>query len=280
MAQRINEQIGVFPAIEAKFHLFEIDSEMLCAESMPRSHDAALEKRESRFDRVGMNVSHDVHAGTMIDFLVLTYPLGFAHCSIILRCIIRENDFHILGDILADVLSKRAAFGIAGMEEAEIAVAFANANNYFFVVHASDAAFSAIHATNIGSVHFHFAIEHRLIGLRHCVADTMAEIPSCLVGADSESALNLAGRNSFLRFTEKQRRGKPSREWQVRIIENGSRRNRELVVAIFAVEQMLFGFELNDGSLAAEAARSLWEAQASEQFSALGIRREHDVYVH
>src|SRR6266403_2999809 len=58
VTQSINEQIGTLPAIEAKFHLFKIGREMLCAESVPCPHDAALEKRERRLDSIGVNVSH------------------------------------------------------------------------------------------------------------------------------------------------------------------------------------------------------------------------------
>ncbi len=57
MTQCINKQIGALPAIESKLHLFEVGREMLCAEPVPCSHDAALEKREGGFNRIGVNVA-------------------------------------------------------------------------------------------------------------------------------------------------------------------------------------------------------------------------------
>ena len=47
MPQRVNEQIGTFPAIESEAHFFKVGCEMLCTNAMPRSHNAALQERES-----------------------------------------------------------------------------------------------------------------------------------------------------------------------------------------------------------------------------------------
>ena len=47
-------------AIEAERHFFKVGREMLCADMMPSSHDAALQKRERGFDRVRVGVALDV----------------------------------------------------------------------------------------------------------------------------------------------------------------------------------------------------------------------------
>src|SRR6266478_7685193 len=129
MMQSINEQIGPLPAIEAELHLFQVGWEMLGANPVPCAHDAALEQREGRFHGVGVNVSHDVYAGTVVNLFVVL-PVGFPHGGIVCRGIISENDFHILRDILADILCERSALRISGMEEAKIAVALADADDY------------------------------------------------------------------------------------------------------------------------------------------------------
>ena len=278
MTQGIDEQIGTIPAIKAEFHLLQIGGEMLCGNLMPRSHDAALEQRERGFDGIGVNVAHNVHAGTVVDFLVVR-SLGFPHGSIVRGCVIGEDDFHILRDIFADVLSECSALRVSRVEEAEIAVAFADADDHFFVVHLPDLAFAAIPAADVRCIHFDFAVEHRLVGLCHCVPDAMAEIPCCFVASDSKRALNLAGRNTFLCFAEEQGRHEPTHERQMRIIEYGARCDGELVVTVFAVEEVLFGFEQGDWPFATQAARTLGEAQTGEQFAALGIRREHGIEV-
>ena len=71
MTQGVNEQIGILPAIEAKFHLFEIGRKMLCADTVPRPHDATLQETESGFDCVGVNVAIYVDAAFVLDGLVL-----------------------------------------------------------------------------------------------------------------------------------------------------------------------------------------------------------------
>src|SRR6266478_2896599 len=118
MTQCINKQIGALPAIESKLHLFEVGREMLCAEPVPCSHDAALEKREGGFNRIGVNVAHDVHAGTVVNLLVVC-PLGFPHGGIVCGRIVSEDYFHVLGNVLADILSERPTFRVSGMEKSE-----------------------------------------------------------------------------------------------------------------------------------------------------------------
>jgi len=62
MAQSIHEQVGVLAAIESECHLVQISRKMLRADFVPRSNDSALQQRECRFDRVGMNVPINVDA--------------------------------------------------------------------------------------------------------------------------------------------------------------------------------------------------------------------------
>ncbi len=277
MAQCVHEQIRTLPAIEAEAHLFEVSRKMLGANPVPRSHDAALEKRECGLDCIGVNVSHDVHTRTVSNLSVVC-SLGFPHGCIVRGCIIGENDFHILRDILADILRERSAFGVSGMEEAEIAVALADAYHYFFVIHASDTAFTLVPSAHVSNVHLDLAIEHRFFGLRHSVADAMAEIPRRLV-AHSDRALNLAGRHSFLCFTEKMCGEKPLSECEVRIVEYGAGRDGELVVAVFAVEELLFGIQLDHWPFATEALWAFREAETNQEFTALIFGAKQSVYV-
>src|SRR5437016_342072 len=175
MTQGIQKQVGALPAIEAKFHLFQVGREMLGTDSVPCSHDAALEKREGQFYGIGVNVSDDVDAGTVINLLVVC-SLGLPHSRIVCRCVIGENDFHVLGNVLSDILRERSAFGVSRMEEAQIAVALPDADHDFLVVEFSDLAPASVPAPNIGNVHFDLAVKHRFISLRHCMPDAMAEV--------------------------------------------------------------------------------------------------------
>lgn len=279
MTQSIKEQIGILPAIKPKLHLFEIRREMLGTQAVPRSCDAAFEKRECRFDCVGMNVPHYVYARTVLDRLVSTASRFFDRYRI-RGSVIRKNHVHILADVFADVLSECSGLCVMRMEEAKVTVALSDSDNHFFIVHASDSTFAAIYAANVGSVHFYFSVEHGLVGLRHCMADAVTEIPRCFISADSQSALNLAGGHALLRLTEKKGCGKPRRERQVRVIENRSSGHRELIITVLAVEEMLLGFEFDHRAFAAQTTRAFGEAQARQKFAAFGISREKRVYVH
>ena len=277
MTQGINEQIGTLPAIEAELHLFEVGRKMLGANPVPRPHDAALEEREGGFNRVGVNVSHDVDAGTVVNLFVVR-PLGFPHSRVVRGCVIGEDYFHVLTDILADVLRERSAFGVSGMEEAEIAVPLADADYHFFVIHPADAAFAPVPAADVSNVHLYFAIEHGLICLCHCVTDAVTEIPCCLV-AHSDRALNLAGRHALLRLAEQVRSQEPFREGQVRIVEYRAGSDGELIVTILAIEQVLLRLQLHDRPFAAQTLRTFRETQTNEQVTAFIFGREKSVYI-
>ena len=71
MTQGIEEQIGVLPAIESEAHFFQIGREMLRGNLMPRSHNAALQKTESGFDCIGMNIPDSVDALAVNNLLVI-----------------------------------------------------------------------------------------------------------------------------------------------------------------------------------------------------------------
>ncbi len=277
MTQSIYKQIGTLSAIEPELHLFQIGGKVLCAESMPCTHDAALEQREGGFDSISVNVSHGVDAGTVVNLFVVR-PLGFTHSGVVRGCIISEDYFHVFRDVLADILCKGSTFSVSGMEEAQIAVALADADDYFFVVVLCDMALAAIHAADVGNVHLYLAVEHRLIGLRHGMSDAMAEIPRGLV-AHSDRALNLAGRHALLRFTEQVRSQKPLAEWQMRIVEYRAGCDGELVVTIFAVEELLVGIQLDHRAFAAQALRAFGKAETDQELAALIFGAKQGIYI-
>ena len=71
VAESINEQIRVVPAVEPEFHFFKVGRKMLSGETVPRSHDAALQQRECALDGVGVNVAVHVDTALVVDGLVL-----------------------------------------------------------------------------------------------------------------------------------------------------------------------------------------------------------------
>ena len=63
------------------------------------------------------------------------------------------------------------------------------------------------------------------------------------------------------------------------VIEDRCSSNRELIVALFAVKQLLLGCEFYHGTMAAQAFRAIRPAQAHKQLAALGIGIKQIDYV-
>ncbi len=61
----------VFAIVESEAHFVKVGLQMLCANTMPRSHDAALQERECGFYGVRVDVAVDVDAILVVDRLVL-----------------------------------------------------------------------------------------------------------------------------------------------------------------------------------------------------------------
>ena len=235
MPKRISEQIGPFSAVKPKTHFFEVGSEMLCAEVMPRSHDSALEKRERVLDGIGVNISDHINFLAMVDCLVLVLVDSspnhrFGIANPVIGDDLVQIDTHAVFEVLGECFGLR----ILDMIEPEIATTLPDAD-YDFFLGSMRSASTLFDAADIGFVHFDCAIEHWFIDLCHCSADAMAEIPSRFV-ADSERALNLACRHAFLRFTQQQSRHKPLSQRQVGIVEDRPGCDGELIAALAARE--------------------------------------------
>ncbi len=279
MTQGINEQIGFVSAVEPKSHFLTVGLKMLRADSVPRTHDASLEKRECGLDRIGVNISLGIDAKFVSDGLVpAIFPNVPCRASISLP-IIRVQDVYIFADVLADILFERAALGVLGMEEAEIAAALSDADYNFLPLVQGIFPLPPILAAYVCFVHLDFSREHWPLAFDHCGPDAMTEVPRCLVAAEAERTLNLASRHALLRFAEKQSGEKPFVKGQVGIVEDRAGGDGELIVTVFAVVESLFGFKFHDFHFAARAADTLRPAQASKQFAALLIGRKHGVYI-
>src|ERR1700724_547550 len=110
MTQGFEEQIRPLPTIEPELHLFEVGREMLGADSMPRSHNPALQEAESGFNRIGMNVSHNVDTAAVLNCLMI-FVSGFLNRYRIRRGIVSHNHVNIFADIFADESGERSRFG-------------------------------------------------------------------------------------------------------------------------------------------------------------------------
>lgn len=276
MTQGIHEQIGAIPAIEPERHFGAIGLQMLRADTMPATHDTALQERECGLDCVGVGVSFGVDAKLVADRLVLTLFPQVLRRAFVGVGIVGIQDVQIFAQVLADVLRESSAPRILGMEEAEFAAALANPNNDLFV---GESEWILCFAADVGFIHFNLAVEHGLLAFDHRGADSVTQIPCRLVASESECALNLASRHALFGFAEQQRSEKPFCEWQVGIVEDRASGHRELVVTLFAVVESLFGFEFRCVHVASRAADAFRPAQTSKHLAALFIGRKHGVYI-
>src|SRR2546429_3890257 len=221
----IAEKERVLAVVKTEAHFVEVGREMLRRDFMPCPHNTTLEKRECGFDCISVNVAMRVLAG-MVDSLVKIL-LHLVERPRIDSRFIRHNHFHMTADVGVDNLPHGRRFGIFGANQSEIAVALANANYHGYFALCTPSAFLA---SNVGFVYLNSAAKFFRSGLQHCSADSVAEVP-CRFIADSERALNLAGRHSLLRFAKQDRSEKPLLKRQMCIMEDGVHGHAELVLA-------------------------------------------------
>jgi hypothetical protein len=279
MTQGIYKEIGVLAAIESKRHFGAVGLQVFRADSMPGTHDAALEKRERRFDRIGIDIALRVDAEFVPDCFVASRLAKVLRCALVGLEIIREQHVHVLADILADEFFERATLNVCGMKETKIAAALPDAYNNFLALVKRTFALPPIFSTDECFVHFDFAAKHRPIRFDHRGPDAMAEIPSGFVASKAQRALNLARGHAFFRFTEKQSCQEPFVERKMRVIEDRASGDSELIVALLAVEDLLVGIKLHDRHFAAWAFGASGPSQSHKQLAAFIIGSEQGVYI-
>lgn len=240
---------------------------MLWADPMPRSNDAALQKGESGFNGIGVNISHDIDVSAVVDRLVGNAS-NFRGIGIRSE-VIGDNYIHIGLDILSDVLRESSCFHVISVKQSQIAIALANSDHDFFVIVLSRMTLADSSTANVRFIHLNGASQFPLSRFFHRGPDSMAEIPCSLVAADSKRSLNLTRGDALLGFAEKQGRHQPLFKRQMRVIEDRARRHGKLIVTALAVEQLLVSLKFYSRVVAAPAMRAIRPAQAAEQFAAL-----------
>ena len=228
----IPKQERVLSIVETPRHFVKVGWKMLRRDPMPRSHNPALQERECRFDRVGMNVAVNVDLGAVWNRLMLAGRDADAlQGERVGNELIRHNHVNIFAHIFLDVFRQGAGLRILSMKKAEIAAALPDADNYFFRFLASVDAPTDLFAAYIGFIYFDCAIQllkGNIFG--HSMTDAVTEIP-CRAVVNSEHPLKLVSRHSLAGLAEQIDGQKPLSKWQVRIVENRASRNGELIAA-------------------------------------------------
>ena len=274
MPQRVHKEIRILPAIKTETHLFQVGWQMFRADLMPRSHDAALEKREGRFDGVSVNVPVNVDMAFVSNGFVLFDVIGSPHRIGISGPLIGHDHIDIFAHVFSNKRRQSCALSILGMEESEIATTLAYAQNDFFLRSAPSNASPALFSANVSFVQFDGAIQHRSIGFFHRGADSMAEIPRGFV-ADPKGALDLICAHSFPCFAEQEHGHEPRFQREMSVMKDGLSEHAELVPALDTLELFLRGNLEHTLALAADTFDTVRPAQFLEQRPALFVGREH-----
>ncbi len=276
MPQRVHEEIGILPAIEAELHLSEICRQMLCADSMPCADDTALQERERILDSVGVNVAIDVNFALVLDRFMTGGEVQFFHRGGVGIKFIGNDDVHVGAHVLPNVLCQSAALGIFCMEKSCIAAALTNADNDLLGAKRMTGLvlMALMLPADVGFVHFDGAIQHGALYFFHRGTNAVTEIP-CRFVAHAESAFDLIRAHALSCFDQEQHGHKPRFQRKVRIVEDGLRQYAKLVATLDAFKFLLCRNFKHALALAAQTLHSERPAQLLQQSAALFVRGEH-----
>ena len=276
MTQGIYEQIGTFAPIETERHLVQVGREMLGADFVPASHDAALEQRECRFDRVcgdheAILVS-DVLLCPMIDALPLF--LMASEIVVVQDGFVGNDHIYIFADVLLQRLANCFFRSVFAVDEFQITLALDDADDHCLIVFVS-APDSLSASANVGFVNFNRAVHHRA-DFAHSSADSVAEIPCRLVRASvlaPKCPLELHCAHALLGLAKQEDGDKPDRQGQMRVMEDRSACGCELVLAANALVTCVISQSRNTGVFASRTHDTFGPAETFKQFAAAVVSR-------
>jgi hypothetical protein len=273
VAECIEEQSVRLATVESKCHFVQVGREMLGADTMPRSHDAALKERERGFDGIGCNHKPVLVPHVFISRMIDCFPfrdLRFGKSGSVEDGFISNDHIYVFADVLLHDFADRLRCAFFHVDEFQFAIAFDDADDYFLLPFAESDAFALLLSAHIGFVDLNGSVQH-LMNFRHGETDSVAEIP-CGFVADSQRALDLIRAHTLLRLAEQERSEKPFLQGKMAVIEDRARGNAKLIVAALAVEQLLRGGEIDGWHFAARAFNAIRPTEAHQQFAALLIR--------
>src|SRR5882762_11019959 len=223
--ERIAEKELILAVVKPEAHFVKVSREMLRRDFMPRAHNAALKQGECRFHGVRVNVAVSVFP-RVVNRLVLALLHGIKRPRVD-SGFVGKNHFHMAADVRVDNLFHGLGLGILRPNQPKIAVALPDSDNNRNVALRTPPALLTCH---VGFINLHGAVQLLRRYFQHGRTDAVAEVPRGLV-ADSQRPLNLASGHSLFGLAEQICRKKPLRQRKMSVVEDGSRRCAELVVA-------------------------------------------------
>ena len=225
-AQRVAEDVRVTSVIVTPLQFFEVTIQMLDAHLVERAHQGPLEEAPDAFNAVGVYVTDNPFLDGVVDGLVPRVVVGNAEVGLEF---VRVGGFGFVLDGAVDEAMEGVALHVRDTLKPHLPVTLDGSRDDGLV--ALVPASPALHlAAHVGFVHFDNTDQRRAVKgiVTHGFADTMAEIPSRLVG-DSKGTLHLLGGNALLGFAHEVYGEEPLTQGQVGIMHDGSSRHAELV---------------------------------------------------
>jgi len=201
---------------------------MLLADLMVGTHDRPLEQAPDAFNGVGMHLAPHPFLLGVIDGQMLRIMIADA---LVRHPFIRNDLFRVGRCELLNEATKLLSGSVRNDAHPHITATLNDACNNGFIGEVVAAPAPAyLLSTDEGFIRFDRSFKQLRGGLRHSGTDTMTEIPRGLVG-HTDHALHLVGGNALFGFDGQVDRHKPFLQGQVRIVEDRSCRDRELVAA-------------------------------------------------
>lgn len=280
MTQSVEEKRVGLATIESERHFVQIGREMLRADAMPRSDDAALEQRECGFDRVRGHHEAVLVADVFFRFVINGLALRSLRDGqplVVQHRFIGHDHVHIFAHVLLQDFADRLGVCVSNVDELQFAAALDDADDGFLVIPIVASADTLPLSADVRFINFNSAVQH-LVNFRHGEANSVAEIP-CRFVADPERALDLIRTHALLSFAEQERSEKPLLQSQMAVIENRTGCDGELVITALAVKQLPCRGKLDCFHVASWALDTIGPAETDKQLPAALIGIKHLDYV-
>ena len=234
----VYENMGIVSVVITPFKFFYVAVHVFDAHLVKRISDRTLKQAPYAFNVVCVNITHNPFLFKVTDSFVASIVVGNSYVRLqfirvdSLSLIFHGSFYEIMQGFFLNVLDSFNTNFPATLDRTR--------NPGFIAFVAVALAFRL--ATYQGFVNFYHTDKGRAFKgvFTHRLADTMAEIPGCLV-RDSEGPLYLISRDSFLRFAHKIDGDKPFMQRQVGIVHDSSAHNGELVPATSAFPAIVLG---------------------------------------
>jgi len=229
------EYVRIRAIVKPELKLIQVEWQISFADFVIAAHDAALEKRPERFNRIGVRRTYYVFALTVTDYAMIVVAAEQAIARVFIG---REQlDAGSIRDLTNETIES-GRIGVLDHLADHVSFPADRADDGNLAVRAGFAVALALVLVRL------FPADVRLVSLDlaqqlreivfHCSADARAHIPRGFVRAGSHHAMNLVGTNSLLCVAHDEHDLKPRAQRILSVLENRFRDDAEPVAVASA----------------------------------------------